>query len=194
MTNLSKTVTDRLSVLPPGLIRHIEHTRELAMELASIHCVDVEASDTGAACHDLFRAETPHTLRNMAVNYGIYIHPVYETLPMLLHGTVAAQWIQEEVGISDKRIIEAVRYHSIGKRDMGQVGRIVFIADKLEPGKRQREKQLDTILEITKNNLDAGIKRYIDTKIGYHLAKGNVIHPATMEFRNDLLVSQTEHC
>lgn len=59
-----------------------------------------------------------------------------ETGPVeLLHGPAAAEWARRE-GERDAGVLDAVRYHSVGCASWDAVGRIVYCADYLEPGRR----------------------------------------------------------
>lgn len=43
--------------------------------------------------------------------------------------------IAKERGITDKSILRAIRYHATGSPDMDKLGKIIYLADKLEPGR-----------------------------------------------------------
>ena len=53
----------------------------------------------------------------------------------LRHGPAAAAYAERE-GESDLEVLEAVRYHSIGYKRWGQLGRMLYLADYLEPGRK----------------------------------------------------------
>lgn len=53
----------------------------------------------------------------------------------LRHGPAAAAYAERE-GESDQEVLEAVRYHSVGHGGWGQLGRILYLADYLEPGRK----------------------------------------------------------
>ena len=82
-----------LDVLPERLRSHIERVREIAVELADVHGADQVGVDLGAACHDLFRAESGERLLALAEEYGLPVCDVERALPVMLHGPVAAAWL-----------------------------------------------------------------------------------------------------
>ena len=49
--------------------------------------------------------------------------------PQLWHGFAAAEYLREELAISDPEILEAVRWHTVGKADMSTFEKIIFLAD-----------------------------------------------------------------
>ncbi|HUX41004.1 MAG TPA: HD domain-containing protein [Rectinemataceae bacterium] len=53
-----------------------------------------------------------------------------------LHGPAAAGLLAGTFGCADEEILEAIALHTLGSRDMGDLARITYAADKLEPGRK----------------------------------------------------------
>ena len=75
---------------------------------------------------------------------------------------------------------------------MSDVAKVVFLADKLDPRKVDRFPYLKRVADMSKRSLDSAILEYLDRTIEYFLGNGQLIHPASIEFRNDLLVRTSE--
>ena len=56
-----------------------------------------------------------------------------------LHAPVSAYIAETEFNITDKEIISAIRWHTLGKLNMTDFEKIIFIADKIEPNTRDKE-------------------------------------------------------
>ena len=56
-----------------------------------------------------------------------------------LHAPVSAYIAENEFKITDKEILSAIRWHTLGRLDMTDFEKIVFIADKIEPNTRDKE-------------------------------------------------------
>ena len=56
-----------------------------------------------------------------------------------LHAPVSAYIAEKEFGVEDKEILSAIRWHTLGKLDMTDFEKIVFLADKIEPNTRDKE-------------------------------------------------------
>ena len=177
-----------LDELPERLRSHIERVREIAGELAGVHGADRVAVDMGAACHDLFRAESGERLLALAEEYGICVCGVEQALPMMLHGPVAAAWLARCAGMEDADVLEAVRWHTTGHPGLGLVGGIVFLADKLDPVKKRKYPFQDELRELAMANLDGALLMFVTRQAEAHLGRGRLVHPRTMEFRNSLLL------
>ncbi|MBM3935078.1 MAG: HD domain-containing protein [SAR202 cluster bacterium] len=179
-------VRDRLGLLPAGLQEHVDRVRALARELAAAHGVDSGLVDLSAAAHDLARAMTDRDLLLEARRLGLDISEVEEKSPILLHGPIAAVWLSD-AGITEERVIQAVRWHTSGIRNMDVVGRVVFLADKLEPHKVARWAALAPLLPIAKESLDEALRGFLDLSIVHHIHQRHAISLETLDLRNSLL-------
>ncbi len=54
----------------------------------------------------------------------------------LLHGPASASRAKAE-GETDRGVLDAVRYHSVGLAEWDMVGRVLYCADFLEPGRKE---------------------------------------------------------
>ena len=96
MSALPEAIEARLRELPAGLRDHIERARSVSQELAFRHGVDPALADLGTAAHDMARAVPPESLLSEAERLGLHIDFVHRHQPLLLHGPVAAAWLEQE--------------------------------------------------------------------------------------------------
>ena len=184
---LPATVEARLTALPSGLRRHIERSRQVGGTLALRHGIDVDQVDLGVASHDIARAASDEVLLAEARRLALRVHPVERHTPMLLHGRVGAKWLELEDGVSDAEVLEAVRWHTTGRRDMGPIAKTVFLADKLDPEKISRFPRLERVAALAEKGLDAAILEYLNQELEYLLQQRLMIHPASVALRNQLI-------
>ena len=109
-------------------------------------------------------------------------------MPLLLHGPLAARLLREECAVDDEEVLQAVRWHSTSCPGMSRVGLVVFIADKVEPRKVERAPHLDRIAALARQSLERAAVEYLTAETASLLEKGRLIHPASIEARNDLLM------
>ena len=145
--------------------------------------------DLGVASHDLARALDDKSILEEVLSFGIVPNTVELRSPSLLHGPLAAAWIESE-GVSDPQVLEAVRCHTTGRMGMGPVARVVFLADKLDPAKIKRHPALEEVAALADEDIDAALLSYLDHRIGLLIAKRRTIHPASVDFRNELLAAE----
>lgn len=63
------------------------------------------------------------------------IDPVEAEEPTLLHGHVASIVVARDLGVSDSCLLEAIRYHTLGKSEFCSFGKVLYCADYLEPAR-----------------------------------------------------------
>ncbi|MGB4956311.1 MAG: bis(5'-nucleosyl)-tetraphosphatase (symmetrical) YqeK, partial [Leptotrichiaceae bacterium] len=103
----------------------------------------------------------------------------------LLHGFAGAEYVKEKLKITDEEILDAIRYHTIGKKNMGLVSKIVYIADAIED--KRNWPGVEHARELAAEDLDEAIIYEIDMKMKYLITRRALIHPNTLELRNDLI-------
>ncbi len=185
---LPRCVSSRLDALPAGLRDHVERVRDIGRRLALHHGLDAELVDLGLAAHDLARALDGAELIERAEAIGIAPSAVERRLPVLLHGPLAAAELEND-GLGDTQVLESVRWHTTGHRGMGDVAKVVFLADKLDPQKARRYPYLGEIDRLAQNSLDSAISRFLELSTTDYLRQGRLIHPESIEFRNELLLA-----
>lgn len=189
VNDLPDAIDARLKILPSGLKDHIERSREVSQELAIRHNVDARLADMGTAAHDLARSLSRDGLLTEAERLGLPLGLVEEREPILLHGPIAARWLYDDSGELDEAVLESVAWHTTGRPDMSEVAKVVFLADKLDPHKVERFPYLKRVLAESKHSLDIAILEYLNHTIEYFMRNGNLIHPASIDLRNQLLIS-----
>lgn len=107
----------------------------------------------------------------------------------ILHAPVSVYLARTELGIEDQEILEAVRFHAIGKIGMGIVAELIFAADFIEPN-RNFSAARKVREEISKNGLESGIIMICDLTIKYHVDNRRLLHPNAVLLRNAYLRRQ----
>ncbi len=115
--------------------KHIDRVRRTAAELAERFGIRPGPVDIAAVAHDMDRETPTGELLRMAKTNGLELVRSDLDNPVLLHGPVAAWRLENEFGVFDRDIIEAVRCHTFGHTGLGAVGHVIFAADYLEPGR-----------------------------------------------------------
>ena len=117
---------------------HTLGTAECAKELAQKFKLNPEKAYIAGLLHDCAKCFTKEKLVEI-----IKKHLNIEECEMMnhktLHAPVSAYIAETEFGLSDKEILSAIRWHTLGKLEMTDFEKIVFIADKIEPNTRDKE-------------------------------------------------------
>jgi predicted HD superfamily hydrolase involved in NAD metabolism len=178
----------RVGELPGSLRRHIEAVAEEARRLARLHGVDEERAELAAWAHDIARATRPKELLRLAHELGLNPGEIEEAAPILLHGPLAARLLTSRYDIEDPQVLASVRWHSTGRADMSPLEKVVFVADKVEPGKSAGRPDLQEARRLAKTDLDAAMLRLLDLQLQEAVQHGWPLHPDTVTARNELLL------
>ena len=182
-------VQRRVDRLPAGLQAHIHRVVEIARELAVCHGINQEQAALAALAHDVARAMTDGELLRRAAGMGLPIGVVDRRVPILLHGPVGAEILQQEAGLTDISIYKAVYWHTTANPDLDELGKVVFIADKLDPAKIDSYPYLPQIHQMAFQDLDRAILHFLTRQAMDRLNRGELVHPVMVETRNALLVA-----
>ena len=117
---------------------HTLGTAECAKELANKFNLNSEKAYMAGLLQDCAKCFSNEKLLDI-----IHQHLNVEECEMLnyktLHAPVSAYIAEKEFQIDDKEILSAIRWHTLGKLDMTDFEKIVFLADKIEPNTRDKE-------------------------------------------------------
>ena len=128
----------------------------------------------------------PKALLKEAARLDIPIGSIERRVPIMLHGPVAASWLERDGEISNSKVIESVRFHTTGTAKMSRVSKVVFLADKLEPYKVKRRPDLAEVLQLAHIDIDLALLEFLNRHIIRRLERGDLVHPATLKLRNKL--------
>ena len=182
-------VQRRVDRLPAGLQAHIHRVVEIARELAVCHGINQEQAALAALAHDVARAMTDGELLRRAAGMGLPIGVVDRRVPILLHGPVGAEILQQEAGLTDVSIYKAVYWHTTANPALDELGKVVFIADKLDPAKIDSYPYLPQIRQMAFRDLDRSILHFLTRQAMDRLNRGELVHPVMVETRNALLAA-----
>jgi HD superfamily phosphohydrolase YqeK len=108
--------------------------------------------------------------------------------PELRHGPASAARAQAE-GEHDRGVLDAVRYHSLGLAEWDMVGRILYCADYLDPGRpfdRERRAKLAADLPL---NPGAVLREVARTRLLDLIQSGWPVLEPTHRFWNSLVAT-----
>lgn len=117
---------------------HSLGTAECAKELAHKFKLDEEKAYTAGLLHDCAKCFSNEKLLEIIRN-NLDVHEEEMLNYKTLHAPVSAFYAKEKFGVEDKEILSAIRWHTLGKLDMSDFEKIIFLADKIEPNTRDKE-------------------------------------------------------
>jgi len=88
--------------------------------------------------------------------------PIELSEPKLWHALTGAKYVRDEMEITDLDILNAIRYHTIGRPNMSVIEKIVYIADKISA--ERDYKGVEYLRQLAFENLDLAVKTEIKEK------------------------------
>lgn len=169
--------------LPQPRVAHILRVEQTAAQLAERHQLNVETAAQAGLLHDLAKYFPPQRLLAMARTEGVVITAVDEANPRLLHADVSAIVARDQFQVDQPEILAAVANHTLGQPGMSPLSCVVFLADSLEPGRRNSP-ELETIREIARQDLHQAVWMTCDRSLNQLLKTQKSIHPRMVLTRN----------
>ena len=120
--------------------------------------------------HDVLREADPDELRPE-------VPLLFRPLPgKLLHGPAAAARL---AGDLDPEMCEAIRYHTLGSRRFGRLGRALYLADFMEPGRTFDPEFTASLRARMPGDMDAIFREVVRLRWTHITGKGGTAHPET---------------
>ena len=160
---------------------HSLRTGEMARKMCARYGIDAEKGYFAGVAHDMCKDMTDEALLSLAARDGNPITPLEQETPALLHGRAAAVTLRDEYGVTDGDILQAVANHTLGGENLCPLAKILFAADKIEPGRPQStERYREALLS---QPLDAMALSVLEENIAYLEKKGKRVAPVSLLFR-----------
>lgn len=106
----------------------------------------------------------------------------------LAHGPASADRAAGE-GESDRGVLDAVRYHSLGFAGWDDVGKMLYLGDYLEPGRKfEREVRAALAVRVPVER-DTVLREVTRRRIEWTVQSGWPLSPETVDFWNSLVAS-----
>lgn len=172
------------SISAPRL-EHSLGTRDLAVKLGNRYGLDKERVAMAALLHDCARELGNDRLTEFALQEGLVVGEAEKEMPVFLHGPVGAVIARKEYGVTDLKVLRAITLHTTGAQKMGLLDKVLFVADKVEPGRKYSG--VEGLRELAFNNLDRCLLFCLDRSVRHSLEKGVILHPEICEARNGVL-------
>jgi len=120
--------------------------------------------------HDVLREAPPEELRPL-------VPEEFRGMPAkLLHGPAAAERL---AGEADGELLDAIRYHTLGSARFGRLGRALYLADFLEPGRRFEPEWTASLRARMPHDMDGVMREVVRARVRHVEESGSILHPET---------------
>ena len=175
-----------ITVLPPWAQvtakrqLHIERVVELLTrwsEQMRLPTNEAEAWRDVGRWHDAYRDADETFLRALT---GDVVRPVG-----MLHGPAAALTLERE-GETRLEVLDAVRWHTVGSTQWTMVGRALYMADFLEPGRTFMQADRAFLADHVPGSFDAVFRQVVRLRLEWTIREGKSLAMETVALWNSV--------
>lgn len=162
-------------------LEHITRVTELLDQWSSALALEPEEArawhDAGRL-HDALRDAPEAELRRLAGD------PREFTLDML-HGPAAANRLRSD-GETRIDLLDAIRYHTVGSATWGRLGKALYMADYLEPGRKFSRADRAYLAAQVPHDFDATFRQVLRNRLEWSLREGMRLFPEAVALWNQV--------
>lgn len=125
--------------------------------------------------HDALRDAPENRLRELV--------PRPDFMTEMLHGPAAAEMLERE-GERRADMLDAIRWHTVGSAAWGRLGRALFMADFLEPGRNFARADRAYLAKHVAADFDETFRQVLLMRIDHALHEGHTLFPETVALWN----------
>lgn len=152
---------------------HSVRTAEMCRKLCALYGLDEKTGYFAGISHDMCKNFKPEQLLSLAQEDGADVSELELKKPSLLHGRAAAIVLKNDFGVTDSSVLEAVANHTFGKTGMCGLAKVLYVADKIEPGREHITE--DYLARLLALSLDGLVKAVLEENIDYLRKKGSAV-------------------
>ncbi len=163
--------------------KHTLSVAKTSKKLAKNYNVDIKKCYIAALLHD-YTKEYNLKDQELIINTHFKNEEVYNIKPAW-HSYTASIEVNKIFGIDDEDILNAIKYHTLGHKDMNDIAKVIFIADYIEPTRKHINKKYYHSL-IGKITLDELLDIVLKEKVDFLTSNNKYIPKQTLDLLNDL--------
>lgn len=183
-----KIITLIRSKLNADRFNHSLNVADSAKELALRYGADADKAYTAGLLHDVMKNASPEEQLGVLSEAGIELMPVDRENKKLWHAIAGAAYVKFVMGIDDRDIIRAVRYHTTGRAGMSLLERVVYLADYISADRNYNG--VEDMRRLCQADSDEAILYALTFGIPDLVSKGRVIHPDSIDLYNEVIIKK----
>ena len=163
--------------------KRYEHTigvADTAACLAMRYDIDMQKAYTAGLLHDCAKNFDSKKRNRLCEKYRIELTEYELKNPALIHAKLGAKVAEVKYGIDDPEIIDAIRFHTTGKKEMSVLEKIIYAADFIEPNRKMLP-VLPEIRSVIFTDLDEAVYLILNGTVAHLEDKEQCIDPSSLE-------------
>ncbi len=161
--------------------RRFEHSLAVARQaeyLAKKYGSDPDKARVAGLLHDILKDTDGDSQLQILKDFAILLDTVEEQAPKLWHARAGAVFLEHILGITDREILDAVRYHTTGRAGMTLLDIVLYLADFTSADRDYPD--VDVMRRLTEEDMDAAMRYALAYTIEDLESQGRPVHPDTL--------------
>ena len=168
----------------PERFQHSIRVGETARLMCRIYGVDPVKGYFAGIAHDMCKDLDDEIQISLASHDGAEFTKQELKKPALLHGRAAAIKLEKDFGVDDREILEAVAKHTLGGKGLCSLSKIIYVADKVEPGRPHSTEEYRS--ELFALPLNTMCLKVLEENMNYLKKKNKSVADVSYKFLEDL--------
>jgi predicted HD superfamily hydrolase involved in NAD metabolism len=169
--------------MPEKRYIHTIGVMETAIHLANRYGQDEKKAEIAAIFHDIAKYADVEWMKRVV--YEEHLDPrLLDWNGEILHGPVGAWIVQTEFGIEDEDILNAIRFHTTGRKNMTALEKIIYVADMIEPNRKFPG--VEELRKTAKISLEEAFRACVTHSLTFLIQAQIAIYPVSIECYNSL--------
>lgn len=143
------------ALLKPERFEHSLNVAQQAVLLAKRYGEDQEKAYTAGILHDVCKNMSQQEQLHWMENSDIILDSTLRKQPPVWHGFAGAVYLRERLGIRDRDILNAVRYHTTAREGMSRLEQIIYLADLTSAERSYPD--VEQLRSLTMQSLEQGM-------------------------------------
>lgn len=163
--------------------KRFDHTLGVAYTasaLAMRYQEDINKAQIAGFLHDCAKCMDNEEKMSICKKHHILITEIERQNPYLLHAKVGSYIARKKFHIHDADILNSISNHTTGRPGMSQLEKIIYIADYIEPGRKQAP-NLKQVRQLAFTDIDAALLKILQDTLGYLEDIDSPIDPMTQQ-------------
>ena len=161
--------------------KRYEHTLGVAYTATSLamkYGESIKKAYLAGLLHDCAKCMSDKKKIAICTKHNITMTETEQKNPFLLHAKVGRFVAMHSYGVDDEDILNAIENHTTGRPNMSPLEKIIFIADYIEPNRKEAP-NLEQIRKKAFENLDEALVIILHDTLQYLQKKSHDIDPMT---------------
>ena len=156
--------------LPEKRLIHTAEVTITALKKVKELGLDKEKVITACILHDMAKYIDYKTVKGFRIDKDVP--------PPVVHSFLGAYLSKHLLNVTDEEVLDAIRYHTSGKANMTTLGKLLFVADMIEPTRNYQG--VETLREIYESDFEKCFIECLKEEMEHLINKKQYIYVETL--------------